>query len=125
MYRFAIVEESLSRTDILTSLEPFFSTQKSYSIPDNALPIWHINEYLVPDDKLSDFLPIVKARIMPTWFATAYNDDKLIVIFRGRSFKLPKEKNKRWDSMLIYGESVGVEKSYLEDLPRYAYTLFD
>ena len=125
MYRFAIIEESLSRTEALDSLEPFFSKQRTYSIPDDSLPIWHINEYLVPDDNLSDFLPVLKARIMPTWFASAYNDDQLIITFRGRSFRLPKEKNARWEPMLTYGESVGVEKRYLEDLPKYVYTLFD
>ena len=39
------------------------------------------------------------------------------MILPGKSFKISRERDTSWDEMIRYGESVGVERFYLEHIP--------
>jgi len=117
MFHLGIIEESLESFDTLALLKPFFFSQRISEAPEETPPVWHINEYHVPNHKIVDLLPILEQQVKPTWYIHAFNDEKLIVIFRGKSFCISPRKDETWDEMMAYGESVNVERRFLENIP--------
>ncbi|MCL2217583.1 MAG: hypothetical protein FWB91_11280 [Defluviitaleaceae bacterium] len=117
MFRLGIIEESLESLDTLALLAPFFFSQRISEVPEETPPVWHINEYHVPDDKIVDLLPTLEQQVKPTWYIHAFNDERLVVILREKSFFISPHKDETWDEMVAYGESVNVERRFLENIP--------
>jgi len=117
MFCLGVIEESLKNIDILALLKPFFFSQRISEMPEETPPIWHINEYHVPDEKIVDLLPTLEQQVKPTWYIHAFDNEKLIVILQGKSFFISLHKDETWDEMMAYGESVNVERRFLEDIP--------
>jgi len=59
----------------------------------------------------------LEQQVKPTWYIHAFNDEKLVVILRGKSFFISRHKDETWDEMIAYGVSVNVERRFLEDIP--------
>jgi len=119
MYQLGIIEESLGCKDVLFTLKPYLANQRLEEVPGDTVPVWHTNEYHVPDSELLNLLPIFEEQILPTWYIHAFNEDVLIVVLKGKSFKISREKDDSWNDMIVYGESVEVERRYLENIPLY------
>lgn len=117
MYRLGIIEESLDCKDILIDLKQYLINQRIEEVPEDTIPIWHTNEYHVPDFKLPHFLPVLEKQVLPAWYIHAFNDDELIVVLKDKSFTVSREKDDSWNDMIAYGESVNVERRYLENIP--------
>ncbi|MCL2300571.1 MAG: hypothetical protein FWC27_10560 [Firmicutes bacterium] len=116
MYRLGVIEESLETPDTLERLRPLYFSQRLEEVPDDPSPIWHTNEYHVPDGQLVDLLPVLERQVKPTWYIHAFNDEELIVILRGKSFCISLQRDDTWDAMIAYGQSVQVETRYLENI---------
>jgi len=117
MFRLGVIEESLESLDALAMLKPFFFSQRIEAVPTETPPVWHINEYRIPSGKIDGLLLALERQVKPTWYAHAFTDEKLIVIFQGRAFRISPRKDETWGEMMAYGESVGVEKRFLESIP--------
>lgn len=118
MYRLGIIEESLSNQEILNIVKKFFYSQRIEEVPEDEVPIWHTNEYHVPDDKLMNLLPLLEEYINPTWYIHAFNEENLYVVLRGKSFSISKERDGSWNKMIEYGvETAKVERHFLENVP--------
>jgi len=117
MYTLAIIEESMLDKKELVALSLYLKNQKTESVADDEFPIWHVNIYEVPDAVLFDMLPILEDQVKTTWYIHAFNENCLIVILYGKSFKISRVRDISWDAMIAYGESVDVERYYLENIP--------
>lgn len=118
MYQLGIIEESIDDKSILDAVKPFFFSGRIEEVPEDEVPIWHTNEYHVPDEKLVSLLPMLEKHIKPTWYIHAFNENELYVILKGKSFSISKEKDKSWDEMIKYGVDVAeVERRFLENVP--------
>jgi len=117
MFRLGVIEESLESLDTLEVLKPFFFSQRVDEVQGDSSPVWHINEYHVPDAEITGLLAVLEQQIKQTWYAHAFDDEKLIVIFQRKSFYISRHKDETWNEMIAYGQSVGVEKHYLETIP--------
>jgi hypothetical protein len=117
MFRLGVIEESLENIETVSALKPFFFSQRIEEVPDDTSPIWHINEYHISDEKIVDLLPILEQQVKRTWYIHAFNDKKLIVVLKEKSFHLSLQRDNTWDEMIAYGQSVDVEKRYLENIP--------
>ncbi len=117
MFLLGVIEESLENLDTLETLNPFFFSQRIEEIPEDTTPIWHTNEYHVPDEDIAGLLPVLERQVKKTWYVHAFNDKNLVVILRNKSFTVSLYKDVTWDPMIAYGESVNVEKRYLENIP--------
>ena len=119
MFTLGIIEESLENIDVLEILKPFFHSQKIEEVDGDEFPIWHTNEYHVPDDRITELLPVLEQQVKQTWYIHAFNDDKLIVILPKKSFIISPKKDSTWDDMITYGQSMNVERRFLENIPLY------
>ena len=117
MYRMGVIEESLENPDTLSALKPYYFSQRIAEKPDDEWPVWHINEYQIPDDQIAALLHVLEKQVKPTAYIHAFNNKELIVILRGKSFHISPHKDASWDEMITYGLSVGVGRNYLENIP--------
>jgi hypothetical protein len=117
MFRMGVIEESLENSDVLEMLKPFFYSQRLEEVSGDEFPVWHTNEYHVPDEKINDLIPLLEQQVKLTWYIHAFNDEKLIVIFRGKSFHISPHKDDTWNPMIEYGDTVKVERRYSESIP--------
>lgn len=119
MYRLGIIEESLASKDVLENLAPYLFAQRVEEVPGDTAPLWHTNEYHVPEAVLAGLLPELEKQVLPTWYIHAFSEEHLLVVLAGRSFSLARERDEGWAEMIAYGESVQVERRYLENIPLY------
>lgn len=120
MYRLGIIEESLEHVSILEYVKPFFYFQRIENVLEDECPIWHINEYHVPDEKIKEVLDILKEEVKLTWYIHAFNDNQLFVVLRGSYFAISLKKDETWIDMIEYGVNIAnVERSFLENVPLY------
>ena len=117
MFKLGIIEESLENPDTLKILKPFFFSQKIEEVEGDEFPIWHTNEYHVPDDKIVNLLPVLEQQVKKAWYAHAFNDDTLFVVFHKKYFRISPHKDETWDEMIEYGDTVGVERRFSESIP--------
>ena len=118
MYRLGIIEESLNDRNVLKELEPFFISRRTEAVPDDPCPLWHINEYHVPDHKIAAIAERLQMHVMPTWYIHAFSESNLIVVLTDAAFEMSLHRDDTWNKMIAYGERVAhVEHRYLESIP--------
>ncbi|MBF4692018.1 hypothetical protein [Fusibacter ferrireducens] len=118
MYRLGIIEESLDDNKILEKYKEYIYSRRIEEIPDDEFPIWHIDEYRVPNEKMSELLSILKEHIKLTWYIHAFDENELIIIFKGKYFEISTEKDDSWNAMIEYGVNIAqVEGHFLENIP--------
>ena len=116
MYKLGIIEEIPCSKNMFDSLECWLAKQRVEEVPGYTVSVWHINEYHVPDFELPGYLPVLENRALPVWYIYAFNRDALIVVLKGKSFEISRVKDDSWNEMIEHGESVGVERRYLENI---------
>lgn len=118
MFRLGIIEESLEHTGTLDLVRPYFFSQRVEHVPEDECPVWHTNEYRVPDGKIVEVLDVLKDEVKPTWYIHAFSDSRLFVVLRGRCFAVSPHRDKTWDDMIEYGvKTAEVERRFLENVP--------
>lgn len=118
MFRLGVIEESIENMNILNILNPYLVSQRTENVPEDECPLWHINEYHIPDDKIHSLADTLIENIKPTWYIHAFNQKELYVILKGRWFALPLHKDNTWDTMIEYGVTIAqVERHFLETIP--------
>ena len=118
MYRLGIIEESLENAKTLDFIKPCFFSQRIENMPEDVYPIWHINEYHVPDEKIEEILNVLKEDIKQSWYIHAFSDRQLFVVMRGRYFEISLQRDNTWDEMIQYGiEKAKIERHFIENIP--------
>jgi len=118
MYRLGIIEESIDNKDILCDLTLYFVSQRIENVPGDEYPVWHINEYQVAEDKITDVVDMLKQHVKETWYCYAFSCERLFVILKGKWFEISLERDQTWDEMIEYGAThANVERRYLETIP--------
>ena len=118
MFRLGIIEESLRDKKTLEFVKPYFFSQRIEHVSEDEYPIWHTNEYHVPDETIEDILNNLKKEIKPTWYIHAFNENKLYVVLLGKFFSISLHRDDTWNDMIEYGVNVAdVERCFLENVP--------
>ena len=118
MYRLGIIEESIKDRSILSGLTPCFVSQRIEDVPGDECSIWHINEYHVAEDDITNIVNMLKQCIKETWYCHAFNEEKLFVVLAGRWFQISIKRDGTWEEMIEYGvREAKVEREYLETIP--------
>ena len=118
MFKLGIIEESLKSKKTLKIVKSYFFSQRIENVPDDEYPIWHINEYHVPDEKIEELLNILKDEVKLTWYVHAFNDNQLYVVLPGKFFSISSLRDDTWNEMIEYGVKVAnVERYFLENIP--------
>ena len=121
MFTLVVIEESLGDSKIFQTLRSYFVNQRISEEPEDEHPIWHVNEYSVPEDELLSVLNPLKDVIKSTWYAHAFNQEKLYVVLSRKVFQVPLKRDETWDKMIEYDVNcAGVERKYLETIPLHA-----
>ncbi len=115
-----IIVESLKDNAVLKELETYRIKSRHADMPNEAVKVWNINRYCIDEKALLQIIAKLEQSIRDGgWYIHFYSDldNKLIVIFKGRHFIIAKQKNRSWDEMIHYGESIGVERRWTETIP--------
>lgn len=117
MFQLSVIEESLDDKNVINNLKQYLARQWIENVPKDEYPIWHINEYHVPEKKIDELLNLLTLHVKPTWYIHAFNDTKLCVVFVGRYFEVAPYRDETWNEMIEYGvEVAGVERQYIENM---------
>lgn len=54
MYKLGVIEECLADSAALENLKPYYFSQRIENVPEDTVPVWHTNEYHIPDEKIED-----------------------------------------------------------------------
>ena len=118
MFTLGVIEESLENNQVLEIIKPYFFSQRIENVPEDECPVWHTNEYRVPDEKIKDLLEMLKNEVKLTWYIHTFSDKTLFVILKGKYFELSVKRDKTWNEMIEYGvNKCNVEKHFLENIP--------
>ena len=119
MFKLSVIEESLEhKQQVINDLSVFFFLQRIENVPDDTEPVWHINEYHIPDEKIEESLQSFTSEVKLTWYIHAFSDKRLYVVLRDKLFELSLHKDQTWNEMIQYGvEYAQVDANFLEDIP--------
>jgi len=115
-----IIVESLQDKSVLDSLETYRIKSRRAEMPNEQVNVWSINRYCLDEAALMQAIPRLEQSIAAGgWYIHFYSDlgNKLFVIFQGKHFVVPKLKDRSWNEMIAYGESIGVERRWTETIP--------
>lgn len=121
MFRLGVIEESLDhRKQVLDKLFPYFFSQRIENVPDDPEPIWHTNEYYVPNERIEQITSYLASELKLTWYIHAFSNDKLVVVLKDKVFAVSLVKDETWNEMIEYGVKYAkVESYFLENIPLY------
>lgn len=111
-----LIAESLAETAPLAGLEPF--AERVVEMPDDPdATTWHIGWYRVDEAELRRRLPELARAMRPHWYGHFWESDDLVVILAGKYFWARASARETWDPFIAYGEQVGVERRWTENVP--------
>lgn len=118
MFRLGIIEESLSDKVVFEMLAEYLHAERTESVEGDECPLWHVKEYRIPDEKMSETAKVLAALVKKTWYAHGFNEKELYVILHGKYFVLPPKRNFKWREMIRYGvKYADTDKKYLRKIP--------
>ncbi len=103
-----IVEESLLDNRILNKLK---IKSVRISSAENPLNRWHLYSVEV-DDKDIDL--ISKNLKSTKWYAHFWKGNKVIAVFKDKTFNFDYNKKETWKQAVEYGLSIGIPKEQLD-----------
>lgn len=115
-----IIAESLENLSVLSILEPYRIKSRQCRMPDEEVKLWNVHRFCIDETALLSLIPGIESSIgKGGWYVHFYSDlgNKMFVIFRGKHFVVSKHRDRSWDEMISYGESIGVERRWTENIP--------
>ncbi len=116
-FKGVVIEESLENKEILNSLK-IISTKVEKVTEAHKTPWlkqWTLHTVEIPSgsmDRISDELKNSLEK-EHNWFMHFWKEYLLIVIFKDKIFKLPKDDKKTWQPAIAHGISLGIPKYQL------------
>ena len=118
MYRLGIILESIENQKVLNFIKPYFYSHREEYVEGDECSNWHICEYHIENDNIQAVAEVLKDAVKETWYIHAFEEHTLIVILKGKYFKLPHKRDRSWIEMIKYGyKSSKVKKKYLKNIP--------
>lgn len=102
-----IVEESLDDNRILNNIEILKVSITSDPEPKNR---WHIYNSLLSEDEIAR----IHTHLKQSWYMHFWNDNKMIVLFKGKKFVLNVNDKSTWKEAVDYGLSIKIPKEQLD-----------
>jgi hypothetical protein len=119
-YTGEIIRESLRDPSVLDAFKSYLVKTRTATVANFTPSLWHVERYRLPLDQVS----LLTARLVNNinndqWYVHFYSEtsDEMHVVLSGRIFKLSKHRDRSWDEMIAYGESVGVGRRWTENIP--------
>jgi len=129
-YRAEVVNLSLKNVNVINNY-------KTIDIKKRFWGFVKIYTLLIPSEKIEEtvnyFQSNMSTRLKKEWYITFYNENKVIIVFRSKIFKLsPRgispiheklidissaEQKNEWNEMINYAKSLGIPDSQCDFLP--------
>nr|PZN42189.1 MAG: hypothetical protein DIU70_05515 [Bacillota bacterium] len=110
-----VILESLEHLEPLAGWKPV--AERVAEMPDDPdATVWHVCWYQVDEASLRERLPALARAMRPHWYAHFWADDDLCVVLAGRFFWARASDRSTWQEFIAYGDSVGVERRWTENI---------
>ncbi|MDQ7793192.1 MAG: hypothetical protein RDU89_02085 [bacterium] len=115
-YLGSVIVESLADPTVLDGLTPL--VERVVNMPtDPDATTWHIRWYRLSEAKLRRLLPALAQATLPHWYAHFWSGDDLCVVLAGKAFWVKIGDRTTWSEFISYGDSVGVDRKWTENVP--------
>lgn len=118
-YTCGIIVESIGDPNTLEAIRAWLVHERIDEMPIEEEPVWHIREYRGPANQLERTIQMLESSIKPGWYIHLFNTagQVLYVVLHGKSFRLPLQRDERWEPMIAYALTVGVDRKWTENIP--------
>lgn len=107
-YSGTIISESLSDPKILDSLKIISSRVTDDENPQDR---WHLYSVEVSEKEIE----LISKNLESTkWYAHFWQGNKIIAVFKDKTFTFLKDKKGTWKPAIDYGLSIGIPKQQLD-----------
>ena len=110
-FKGVIIEESLEDKNFLRR---FKILKTEIGKLETEAGKWHLHYVTINENKLDEISEQAKAAIKEGWYMHFWKENKMIVIFKGKKFKLLREDKRTIEEARNYGISIGIPKEQLE-----------
>jgi hypothetical protein len=111
-----IILESLADPTIINEVEVIKESDIK-APPDDPYPIWRRRLVFIETDKIQQYASKLASSMKEDFYNHFVNDEKLVVVFKGRYFILDKYDKSSWNEMISYGETVRVGQKWTTSIP--------
>ncbi|MFH1500922.1 MAG: hypothetical protein ABIE22_03160 [archaeon] len=102
-----IVKESLEDSSILDKLETLKIREDS-----DEESSWHIYDSLVTESEINE----IHKQLKQSWYVHFWKDGEMIVLFKGKKFKVDPNNKETWKEAINYGLSINIPLEQLDFL---------
>lgn len=111
-----VIRESLLDQAPLDGWAPV--AEKVVEMPDDPdAKVWTVAWFQVSEVALRQRLYDLAAATRPNWYAHFWSGDDLCVILAGAAFWAKASDHSTWQPFIAYGDTVGVERKWTEQVP--------
>ena len=113
MYKALIDTQSINDPSWLRTLEVVGEYDEEW--PGEEIPVLHILKVRIADGALESIVGLLSEKIEAGWFAVVWNDELILVVLRGRIFKLTYPElllSERWNELVSYGQANDIDQKY-------------
>ncbi len=116
-FKGVVIKESLGNTEILKRIK-ILSTKIEQVTPSHKTPWlkqWTLHTVEIPSESMDRISDELKNSLEKkhNWFMHFWKEGLLVVIFKDKIFKLPKDDKEAWRPAIEHGISLGIPKYQL------------
>lgn len=124
-YAGTIIEESLSKKNVLASLKILSQKVERTSLDHKTpwIPKWTIDQVEISENVAEDLAQQLSRSIDPkhpqAWYIDFRNDFYHFLIFAGKVFKLDRSSKEEYNEAIDFGINFGIPKHQMEPIRKY------
>lgn len=111
-----IILESLADPTIINEVE-VLKESNIKAPPDDPYPTWSRRLVFIEAEKIQQFAAKLASGMKEDFYNHFVDDERLVVVFKGRYFMLDKYDQSSWGEMICYGEMVRVGPQWTTRIP--------
>ena len=109
----SIIAEGLSDPTIINKFDVYKATITKDNMPidyKGNIGRWHGYEVRCSREEINALQPY----ILRSWYAHFWNEDKIIVVYNDKQFKLLKDDKSTWREAIEHGKAQGIPENELD-----------
>lgn len=111
-----IILESLNDLNVMQGIT-ILKENDIQAPPDDPYPIWNCRLVRIPAREMEVFAGRLAASMKEDFYNHFVDDQRLVVVFKGKYFLLDKRDKATWGEMVRYGETVRVGSQWTMNIP--------
>ncbi len=107
-----VISEGLEEPSLISDFEVFKAriSKKDLELGEGKRGRWHLYHVYATSSQIDSLI----GQLRPGWYCHFWQGESLMVVFRGKKFRMMARDKSTWKEAIAYGRSVGIPEVELD-----------